>query len=877
MMHIRRFLIVLLVFLWAETYGQQQDVDFHLNATFLLGKTVLKVKRDFYDPYLWVLAKNNEVYRINSITKTVDNYTSQFAAFNALQFIDIAGRSKDTVFIATNSTNVIQYKKGSIRLITAADGIPYTMNSIGMEKAIYGLPGIHTLMIATEKGFCTYDMDTEKPVSVQDNGASKVFEATYRRQVYKDSTLATSGRNTGDTIQYLPVVHKGEFTTFVEYLWEGGKQFGYYINTAYNIPASIYGYDDLVDYASLVWGNSRGLFQNNSNDSYTSTSPHIHYLDGINVNKVTSIYGLVAFGDGWWYGDPRYIKENLLVGTDQGLYFSSSYYNQYTYDALRKFSLFHYDELGNVKVNDICVNAASITEPICEDGVWLACNNGLYLIKPDYGKYLNNQQFKAVTFKGRPDTTSSVNLCLGSTVTAMINTSAYSGNVIQWYDGANELPTETKDSLVINKSGDYYAVLYDPCENIHLESNHLSVQTISSPVFTFGYPDELRYCNGTPVSLKTDDNPVYHYRWYKDGALSGDTIFNISVTESGKYRVEVSACQGSWISSKEVQVDLIDLPKPTITSDKAVYCIGGNAMLSISTVTSPDYIINWYKDNVLLSSNTNQSSIIVVESGNYTVDVTAVNANTDGRFCNQISAVQTIAFNPPPAANIEKIIKTSLCDGNTIELKVSYNTGTPNWSTGETRDQITISKSGNYKVTVTTAAGCTADASIDVQFSPNPILNIPSAGVCTEAHKSTTLIAPLGMSSYLWNGIPGAETYIMDHPGNVTLTITDVNGCQATQQIEVSDECPDIKIPNAFTPNGDGINDTWRITGLEYDQTALVRVFTRYGQQVYQSRGYGIAWDGEFQGKKLQAGAYYFIISAKNGSQTFSGEVTILY
>jgi gliding motility-associated-like protein len=876
-MYIRRVLIILLILATAKSYCQQQDVDFHLNASFLPGKTVLKVKRDFYDPYVWVLAKNNEVYRINSITKIVDNYTPQFAVYNGLQFIDIAGRSKDTVFIATNSTNVIQYKQGSIRLITAADGIPYTLNSIGMEKAILDLAGVHTLMIGTDKGFCTYDMDAEKAVAVQDNGISKVFEATYRRQIYKDSTLANSDRNTGDTIQYLPVVHKGEFTTFVEYLWEGGKQFGYNINTVYNITASIYGYDDLVDYASLVWGNSRGLFQNNSNDSYSSTSPHAHYLDGMNVNKVTSIYGLVAFGNGWWSGDPRYIKENLLVGTDQGLYFSSSYYNQYTYGALRNFSLFHYDELGNVRVNDICVNAASITEPICEDGVWLACDNGLYLIKPDYGKYLNNQQFKVVSFKGLPDTISSVNICTGSIITALINTSVYSGNTIQWYKDGNELPAQTKDSLVISKSGDYYSVLYDPCENIHLESNHLKIQTISAPVFSFGYPDDLRYCQGTPVNLKTDDNPAYHYRWSKDGALSGDTLFNINATQSGKYKVEVSTCQNSWVPSKEVQVDLINLPVPTIFTDKPDYCLGDNAKFSVSVPADPSYTINWYKDNVLLSSQVNQTSVTISESGNYAVAITAGQANTDGTICKQISAVQTIIFNPPPTASIEKIIRTSMCDGQTVDLKVNYSTGAVKWSNGETSGQITVSNSGNYQVTLTTNAGCTTEASINVQFFPNPVLNIFNAGVCAESHKAVTLTAPAGMASYLWNGQPGSETYTTDHQQTVTLIITDANGCQASQQIQVSDECPDIKIPNAFTPNGDGINDTWGITGLEYDQTALVLVFTRYGQQVYQSKGYGTAWDGEFQGKRLQAGAYYYIISAKNGSLTYSGEVTILY
>jgi gliding motility-associated-like protein len=138
------------------------------------------------------------------------------------------------------------------------------------------------------------------------------------------------------------------------------------------------------------------------------------------------------------------------------------------------------------------------------------------------------------------------------------------------------------------------------------------------------------------------------------------------------------------------------------------------------------------------------------------------------------------------------------------------------------------------------------------------------------------LTAPAGLASYTWNGQIGTNTYLVDHPQTVTLTVTDANGCQATQDIQVADECPDIRIPNAFTPNGDGINDTWDIIGLEYDQTAMVRVFTRYGQQVYQSKGYGRPWNGEYKGKKLPTGAYYYIINMKNNNQTLSGEVTII-
>ncbi|HZX57513.1 MAG TPA: hypothetical protein VFE54_02265, partial [Mucilaginibacter sp.] len=594
----------------AAAYSQQQDVDFHLNSELLNGKTILKVKRDFYDPYLWVLAKNNEVYRVNSVTLAVDNYTPQFAGYNNLQFIDIAGRSKDTVFVATNSTNVIQFKSGSLRLIGTADGIPGTVNSVGMAQDIkYQFPKLPpSLMIATDKGFRLYDIAGEQIYNQSDNGNSKVYEATFRTEMYKDSSDQTTDFVTGDTIVYQPTVFKpSDGSTFTEFLWEGGNEFGYDIHTAVPVYESINNYDEV--YTNLFWGNKRGLFQNYSDDSYYSIfSPSGHYLNGINVNKVTTIYGLSAFGSGEYYDVNYLIKQNLLIGTDNGFYFSSSIYTS-SPSRLRTFSLFHLDELGNIRVNDICVNTSSTNPPICEDGVWLACDNGLYLIKPDYAKSLNNQKFNVASFKDQDPSIISTDICSGTSITAIVNTSEYTGNSIQWYKDGSELPGESKESLVINSSGDYYTVLYDPCGNVHLESNHLTVKVISAPVFSFNYPDKLQYCNSSSTTLETDNNPQYTYRWYTNGVLNGVTTYNYTVTQSGKYKVEVSGCTNNWVPSKEIEVDLVNLPVPTISTVKTQYCAGDNAVLSLNIPADPGYTINWYKDGNIISADQDQTSI----------------------------------------------------------------------------------------------------------------------------------------------------------------------------------------------------------------------------------------------------------------------------
>jgi gliding motility-associated-like protein len=85
-----------------------------------------------------------------------------------------------------------------------------------------------------------------------------------------------------------------------------------------------------------------------------------------------------------------------------------------------------------------------------------------------------------------------------------------------------------------------------------------------------------------------------------------------------------------------------------------------------------------------------------------------------------------------------------------------------------------------------------------------------------------------------------------------------------------------IVIPNAFTPNGDGINDLWDIAALQGYPGCAITIFNRYGTIVYSSIGYAKAWDGTYGGNALPAGTYYYIIDLKNGRKKLAGAVTIL-
>ncbi len=84
-----------------------------------------------------------------------------------------------------------------------------------------------------------------------------------------------------------------------------------------------------------------------------------------------------------------------------------------------------------------------------------------------------------------------------------------------------------------------------------------------------------------------------------------------------------------------------------------------------------------------------------------------------------------------------------------------------------------------------------------------------------------------------------------------------------------------VVVFNTFTPNGDGMNDTWAIKYIEYYPNCTVNVFNRWGAKVFSSRGYGQQWDGRLSGNPVPTGTYYYVINLKDGSPPKSGWIAI--
>jgi gliding motility-associated-like protein len=110
-----------------------------------------------------------------------------------------------------------------------------------------------------------------------------------------------------------------------------------------------------------------------------------------------------------------------------------------------------------------------------------------------------------------------------------------------------------------------------------------------------------------------------------------------------------------------------------------------------------------------------------------------------------------------------------------------------------------------------------------------------------------------------------------------TVMVTDANGCRAFDTVRV-DIYPEIKIPNGFSPNADGRNDTWIIDNINQFPEAIVEVYNRWGELLFMSPpGYPVPFDGRYNGKPLPVGTYYYIINLNHPAylKPYTGPLTI--
>jgi len=254
----------------------------------------------------------------------------------------------------------------------------------------------------------------------------------------------------------------------------------------------------------------------------------------------------------------------------------------------------------------------------------------------------------------------------------------------------------------------------------------------------------------------------------------------------------------------------------------------------------------------------NTKSISAIDAGNYTIIV------TDENGCKQQSSANLYRVDQPELFEIEG--DSLACEGDEIELLISVTTDNIEWSTGEEGQNIITTETGEYSV-ITTNEGygitCSEGNSKEVEFLPFPILPDEEEFINCFDYLNEITIKISSPAQIVWDGSESSRpdsNLVITQEGVYNATLYHYPMCPITVQREVIEFCPmTFFIPNAFTPNGDGLNDTFepKMSNIE---TYKIMIFNRWGELIFTSNDPSNQWDGTVNSNEVQIDVYVYKI-----------------
>jgi gliding motility-associated-like protein len=223
--------------------------------------------------------------------------------------------------------------------------------------------------------------------------------------------------------------------------------------------------------------------------------------------------------------------------------------------------------------------------------------------------------------------------------------------------------------------------------------------------------------------------------------------------------------------------------------------------------------------------------------------------------------------------------------GSATVTAINY-VGSPSylWSDGNTDSIRTNLSSGIYGIIITDSNNCRADSTISLTAPDSLKLNFtvtrPFCPDNSDGEIVLTVTGGIPGSDYIykWSDNSTGKNLINIPEGFYKVTVADLNGCSINGSVQVDPQYEScLSIPNAFSPNGDLINDVWNIGHIELYPLAVVKIFNNWGVIVWKSeQGYPNPWDGRSNGIMLPIDSYFYIIDLHNGSKPIAGSVTII-
>jgi gliding motility-associated-like protein len=379
-------------------------------------------------------------------------------------------------------------------------------------------------------------------------------------------------------------------------------------------------------------------------------------------------------------------------------------------------------------------------------------------------------------------------------------------------------------------------------------SDTVHIAVYASPVIHLG--NDTSFCSGQSLLLNAGSG-FQNYLWN-----TGEATQKITATQKGIYIVKATAANGC-ISKDTLQVlNISSLPQFTLGIDTAL--CNGSVYTFHFALANASYLWN--------DGSTAQDYAITLP-GAYWLHVTQ-------QGC---TAGDTVLINYKNNPQVYLGDDTTVCAGNTVLLHAAYNNASYLWQDGSAQPDLLVTNAGVYYVTVD-LAGCTAKDTIQITYLDKPFFTLGGDTVLCQG-TAITLHPRLNVpAAYLWQDGSTQSSYTIKDTGTYKLTVTNTCG-SSTDDISIAPGLCNIMLPNAFTPNGDGFNDLFRVKYPFLVKSFLFTIFDRFGQKIFETTAMNKGWDGSYKGIAQPLGTYVWtmqVVDTKNASQSYNGIVTLI-
>jgi gliding motility-associated-like protein len=480
----------------------------------------------------------------------------------------------------------------------------------------------------------------------------------------------------------------------------------------------------------------------------------------------------------------------------------------------------------------------------------------------------------------------------------------------QWYLNGNIITGETGNSfeptrLITPGVYSYYCRVTDGCRmsGITASKTFTVVEGVGIKISGAG-----NYCQNTAVTLSaevTGVSGIISYQWQTSTdnhswiEIYGETSasFSPSTTIPGEIYYRVNIFSEGTVCNNDALLVLDPLPFAEISGTGSVCQDAPPPLITLTGTngTAPYsiiYNINGENSQTITTLNGNSAVIKAPTETSQTLRYNLTRVSDANGCFQDLNRTFSLEIYSLPTATITAITNVN-CYGDSTGTAIATASGgilpyTFQWDTKpfKTTSTATGLQAGIYTVSVTDANGC--------QDSEQDTVSQPASGLiaritakedvpCPGDFTGKAIVSIAGGTQpyrYSWDTYPlqSNETAVGLGMGKYNATVTDFNSCSIIVSVAIEpihEFC--LLVPEAFSPNGDGINDVWYINDVAYYPDIVITIYNRWNQMVWRSeRGYPEPWDGRSNNINLPVDSYHYIIEPGGGAKPIIGCVTVV-